>query len=181
VPLVVEDGTGLADADSYISLDDADTYHAGRSSAADWAGLSDPEKEAALRDATDYMVQAYRLDWKGTRLTTTQALDWPRAEVERADYAFSPGNGLTTISGDYYYPSDEVPIEVQRACASLALKASAGELLPDLGQRVKREKVGPIDTEYADWGSESPRYPAIDGLLAPFLTNTGGRAKVVRS
>jgi hypothetical protein len=181
MPIVVEDGTGLATAESYLSVAGADTHHAGRSTAAEWAALTTGQKEAALRGATDWLVMVYRMAWKGTRVNAVQALDWPRNDVERADYAYGRGNGLTTISGDYYYPSDEVPAEVEWATAYMALKAHGGELLPEEAQRAKREKVGPIEVEYADWGSQSTRYPAVDGKLAPLLKNTGNSMKVVRS
>ena len=50
--LVVEDGTGKADAESYISVADADTYHSNRGNT-DWAALTTTEKEQLLRGATD--------------------------------------------------------------------------------------------------------------------------------
>jgi hypothetical protein len=66
--LTVEDGTGKADAESYISVADADTYFTARNNAT-WAALSTSDKEAALRKATDYMLQAYRVRWAGMRET----------------------------------------------------------------------------------------------------------------
>lgn len=53
--LIVEDGTGLADAESYLSVADADTYHADRNNEA-WQDYSTAEKEAALRKATQYIT-----------------------------------------------------------------------------------------------------------------------------
>jgi hypothetical protein len=182
VALIVEDGTGLVDAESYIAVADATTYHANRGNAA-WAALaSDAVREQLLRKATDYMVQVYRLRWKGWRVTTTQALDWPRSEVERADYAALQTNGYTTISGDYYYPADEVPREVTWACAELALKANDGDLAADIEQLIKREKVGPIEVEYADYSRAEKVFRAIDLLLAPFLNGMSGTfRKVIRT
>ena len=55
--LTPETGAGLADADSYCSQADADAYHDDRGNGA-WALLDSDAKDAALRKATDYMVQA---------------------------------------------------------------------------------------------------------------------------
>lgn len=169
MPLVVEDGTGLANAESYISVADATTYHANRGNAA-WAALaSDTVREQKLRIATEYLSDKYRLRWKGVRVTATQALDFPRYGIVREDYYVVSSVPPSSIDGTIYYPSDEVPAEAIRACAELALRAIDGPLLDDVTQKVKREKVGPIETEYADGASATVTYSAIDGMLAPFL------------
>ena len=46
--------------------------------------------------------------------------------------------------------------------------ASAGEMAPDIGRVTTREKVGPLEVEYAP-GAPYVRYRAIDNLLAPLL------------
>jgi hypothetical protein len=180
MPLVVEDGTALSTAESYISVADADSYHSLRGNT-DWAALTTGAKEAALRKATDYMIQVYRMRWEGTRVSSTQALDWPRNWVEMDDFAAVTVNGAQTLGGFYYYPSDEVPIEVARACAELALIASSTDLSPPIGRRTIREKVDVIEVEYDRHSPLYTTYRAIDGMLAPFLTMVGNTfRKVVR-
>jgi hypothetical protein len=173
--IIVEDGTGLSTAETYISVADADTYFSNRANTT-WSALTTANKEASLRKAADYLLQVYRLRWKGTRVNSTQALDWPRSYVARDDYTYSGINGYTTIGGNYYYPSDEVPTEVARACAELAVKASADELSPDLGRRTIREKVDVIEVEYDPNSPQSTIYRAIDNMLAPFLNGGGAYA-----
>jgi hypothetical protein len=178
--LIVEDGTGKADAESYIAVADATTYHANRGNTA-WAGLaSDTIREQHLRKAAEFMLQAYRLRWKGTRGSTTQALDWPRGLVERPDYTYAGLNGYTTISGDFYFPADEVPVEVQRACAELALRSIDGLLSADLERAVSRETVGPITVEYEKGALQTKRFEAVDNMLQPFLKPRGGFLPVTR-
>lgn len=174
--LIVEDGTGKADAESYISVADATTYHANRGNAA-WAALaSDTVREQLLRKATEYMLQVYRLAWDGSRVDITQALDWPRLYVPRVDVVGGYGGFAS------YYDNDIVPVEVQRACAELALKANSGPLAPDLTQGKKRVKVGSIETEYDQYSPQTKRYRSIDLMLAPFLASTGGvNVRLVRS
>ena len=179
--IVVEDGTAKADAETYISVADADTYHSNRANTA-WAALSTPNKEAALRKAADYMLQVYRLRWKGSRVTGTQALDWPRNFVVRDDFESSTLNGAQIIGGRQYYPSDEVPVEIQRATAELALKSSSADLAPDISQRVTREKVDVLEVQYAEHGVQYAQYRAVDNLLAPFLMDAGSTMRrVVRT
>lgn len=165
--LTVEDGTGKADAESYISVADASTYHANRGNTT-WATMSTTEMEQALRRATDYLGQAYRNRWAGYRTVSTQALDWPRWGVLRDDGFINS-----------YYADNAVPTEVKNACAEMAWKAASGELAPDIEQRTKSEKVGPLAVEYADYGPQYTQYRAIDNLLAPLLKSTGGAFRQV--
>jgi hypothetical protein len=168
VSLIVEDGTGLANAESYISAANADTYHSNRANTA-WAALSTPTKEALLRKATDYMLEVYRPRWSGNRATTTQALDWPRFNVPMRDGPSAAGG--TWVA---YYPLNSVPPAVVNACAELALRANSGDLTPDLSQAIKSEKIGQIETVYQDYSAATKTYRAIDNLLSPLLAAGGG-------
>jgi hypothetical protein len=174
VALIVEDGTGKADAESFISVADATAYHANRGNAA-WAALaSDTVREQLLRKASEYMEQAYRLRWLGYRTTNDQALSWPRSEVPIPD---APG-----VFAGYYSYVDEysVPVPVARACAEFALKAATATLYADESQKIVREKIGPMETEYAEFGTQTIQYRAIDALLAPYLSGGNGELSVVR-
>lgn len=139
--LIVEDGSGLPNAESYISVEDADAYFSARGNAS-WAALTVEAKEAALRLATDYMSAAYGGKWCGKRLTDTQALDWPRTG------------------------RDGIPEALKRQCAELAVRASTGPLMADQGAAVQSETVGPISVTYAKGGSTGAvRYTAVDSAL----------------
>jgi hypothetical protein len=76
--LIVEDGTGLADANAYIDIDFVDNYLIGDQLTA-WEALTEPEQESAIIKATRFIDL---MDWKGTRKTLEQALEWPRLGVE---------------------------------------------------------------------------------------------------
>lgn len=165
--LIVEDGTVVAGAESYISVADANTYHAARGNT-NWATISEAEAEQALRRATDYLVQVYRLKWDGVRFSGAQALDWPRSFVRNKDQSF--GN-LYPIVGYFYYPSDYIPPELKNACAEMAFKAASGELAPDLDKTVIKEKIDVLEVEYDKNSLQYKRYRAIDNMLAPFLSS----------
>lgn len=163
--LIIEDGTGRVDAESYISVAGADTRLAALG-LTNWEDLTTPEKEQALRRATVHMVQAYRSRWKGARMTRDQALDWPRYGA--------------CVDG-WEVPTTIVPAQVAQACADLAFKAAAGDLAPDIERAIIREKVGPLETEYSAYSPQATRYRAIDMLLAPFLTGASAMARLVRA
>lgn len=168
--LIVEDGTGLSDADSYVSVADADDYHARRANAG-WTG-DDGAKEAALVRATDYLDGLYRARWVGRPVMVGQGLCWPRV------YAWVQ-NG--------YLPSDAVPKALVRACCEAALRElqAPGGLTPDIypGERVISEVVGPLQTDYAPGGSPTDVLPvavAVERLIAPLLRSASS-ALVMRA
>lgn len=157
--LIVETGAGLATAESYCDVATATQYHADRGNSA-WSALTTAQQEQSLRKATDYIEQVYKERWQGSRINSTQALDWPRVGV---------------IANCYYVLSTIVPLPVQRACAELALRASDGDLLADLDQQKKRSKVGEIEIEYSEYSPRQKQYAAIDAMLAPYFQVTGHR------
>ena len=163
--LIVEDGAAKSDAETYASVAQADVYCSARSITA-WAALTTAKKEVALRQAGDHMLQNYRSRWMGVRYTITQAQDWPRVGVSRADGSGSY-RGLVN-----YYATSEVPAEVVRACIELAIRASTAPLIKDLGAQIDSVSVDVVTVTYAAGAREQARYEAVDRLLAPFLTST---------
>ena len=167
--LVVESGAGLADAESYISAAEHQAYCNAR-------GLgygSEAEIEQQARRAADYLGQVYRLRFKGYRTTSVQALDWPRAAVEKPDL---PG-GFGIYPG--YYGQDEIPVELKRAQSELMVRAAAGDLAPDVERLQKRVRVeGAVEVEYEPGAPAVTRFRAVDNLLAPLLLTAAGSDSV---
>ncbi len=133
--IIVEDGTGLENANSYISVADADSYFLNRNNS-EWAAKSAEEKEAGLLYATTYLDSNFI--WIGNIKDESQALGWPRRN------AYDHEGRL--ISGD------TVPTKVKYACAELSLlSANSGSTLSSSSTssgRVKRQKVGSLEVEY---------------------------------
>jgi hypothetical protein len=174
--LIVEDGTGKSDAESYGAVADAIAYLSSRGKPA-FVALATANQEIALRCATDYLVAEYRNDWAGQRYSITQLLDWPRSYVPIPDVgAMGYGTGYPA-----YVPFDIVPLQVVQACFDLAERyAATGDLAPDV-KRVKRSvKVGPIAIEYEPDAPYVTVYTAVANKLAPFLANDG-YCKVIRT
>lgn len=173
--LITEDGTARADAESLCSVADADAYHAGVGNDS-WGALATTAKEQALRRATLFMQGTYRARWAGTRVSASQALDWPRAYVPRLDYADMGTTPPLSLNGQLYYAANVVPPEVKRACAELALRSVSGALVEDQGRATVKEKLGPMEVEYDRAAPQRTVYTAADDMLRAFFKATGGGA-----
>lgn len=162
--LIVENGTGLATAESYCSVADADARASAFGNTA-WTG-TDAAKEAALRRATAFMEQRYRGNWKGTKLFRAQALSWPR---------------YGAVVDGWNVDSNIVPAEIRNACADLAVKALTVELNADQTRAIIREKVGPLETEYSEYSPQGTRFVSIDQALSPYLMGAGANVRLMRA
>lgn len=160
--LIVEDGTEIAGAESFISVADSLTYHSNLGNNT-WATITTTQQEQALRRATKYMTQVYGPRWSGVRMAATQSLDWPRSG------AYAYGFSIDT---------DVVPEIVQNACAELALKAAAGELLSDKQRAKIRVQVDVISTEYDRFSSHATKYEAVEAMLSPLFKYASGSEMV---
>jgi hypothetical protein len=151
--LIIEDGTGKADAQSLVTAAELVAYASVR-------GITIPqttlEQEQLLVRAMDYL-ESRESDLSGNRSTTAQALAWPRSGV----YI----NGVL-------FPSDEVPVQAKRAQLVAAIESNSTDLLAPTGKNIKREKVDVLETEYFNGGSQGDgSYPAIDAQLLPLLSS----------
>jgi hypothetical protein len=180
--LLVEDGTGLIDSESYISVDYATTYHAERGHDA-WTDAGTDEQEAALRRATEWIDITFRDSFIGYRKKLrAQALEWPRtgAVIYMADNGFIAYNyGSNDLGLAVGLSDEELPGEILRATAEAALRelAEPGVLFPDVvpGRIIKSVSVtGAVSVTYADSSPQGQRtiIPIIGAILFPLLVTT---------
>lgn len=139
-----------------------------------YAGKTDDEITQALVRSSDYIDGAYRSAFPGYKTGgRDQEREWPRYDVV-------DGRG-------FGIPSDEVPVEIERATYEGAIRelASPGSLAPDVAAGapvVKREKVGPLETEYAVTGATRATFAAIEQALGGLLAmRSGYSGRVVRA
>lgn len=165
--LIMEDGTGVAGANAYISVADADAHHATRGITL-WATLSTAEKEQAIIRGADYIEGVYGSRFKGLRVAFDQAMSWPR-------------NGVQLDC--YLYPSNEVPNAIVKANAEIAFRAASGELQRDVdAQHVEAVKVGPIERRMsAPRNGGQKRYAAIDALMRGLIVGGLNSVAIVRT
>jgi len=129
--LIIEDGAGVADAESYATADELVVY-AGK------FGVTVPLEEAAqeslLRRAALVMEA---MSWKGKKMSGDQALTWPRRGVK--------------LEGEIK-PDNHIPARIKCGQMALAAEIHANDIDP-IEQRkgaVIKEKVdGAVEREYA--------------------------------
>jgi hypothetical protein len=166
--LIVEDGSIVPDADSYIDL-------AGARTLADRLGLvlpdDDPLAEVALRLGADY-ITVLEPQLCGSRVSSTQSLSYPRA-------------GVTLYGGDVAI--DVIPSQVIRAQVIAAAEYGAGVNVRAStdGRATATERVeGAVTVQYfnnGENGSTVTITAAVDALR-PLIcgSNNGLSFRVLR-
>lgn len=146
---LVEDGTGLEDANAYISVAFFRSYHLDRGRTADIGTFSDTLVEQAIVRASDFIDKRFGRRFRGFRLGQDQGLEWPR---------------LSAFDNDgYLFP--EIPKQIERATAEYALiTARDGELLPS--------PPLPSPSESVDDGSETDT-ESSSGILVSITEEVG--------
>lgn len=170
---VVEDGSGKTNANSYVSVADADQYHLNRANS-EWAALSETLRQSYLVRATDYVDQRFGERWVGLRGSDTQALDWPRSCVVGVE-------------------PDAIPVKLMYAVCEYAFRCKDGALAPDpkldeagVAMVTIGMKAGPIEKRFQSAaGSSAPAtvhlirpYPAADMYLSRLVVS--GSNRVIR-
>lgn len=82
VPLVVETGSGLSSANTYVSLADASVFADTLLFVDAWEALDPEARTVRLLEAARWLG---RFTWQGAPSTTTQAMAWPREKVRDRD------------------------------------------------------------------------------------------------
>lgn len=161
--LIVEDGSGKSDANSYVDLAYVDNYFAVRNNTA-WAGYSIGERKSALIKGAAYIDQS---DFIGIKITADQAMQWPRHDAR--------------VDG-FILDSDAIPKSLNDAQCEAALRAAAGEIMPDIEPgSVIEETVDVISVKYSDYSNNGvTKYPAIYRLLRKLVRSSGNYHRVVR-
>lgn len=162
--LVIEDGSVVTGANSYVTLAEAQAYAVARGSTS--ASIT----EVKLISAMDYL-ESLRADYQGSKISGDQVLQWPRTGVVVDDFAI----------GD-----DEIPSCLKAAQCQLAMDASVVSLLPTGDRReVTSESYakGVVAKTYATGlgGSPKPRLTAAEALLAPLLKSAANDGAMIRT
>lgn len=169
--LTVEDGSGIAGADSYSRLDELDDYHL-RLGNVDWPPAPEPtddqpepldpfkaQKEAAARRAARYLDATYGGRVGGARKNPDQGLLWPRLGAR--DRAGRP------------LDAERVPAEYKQAQAEVARLVCLGiQLTPETsaGPRLKRQKIDALEKEWFEGApATAPVFGWLNLILSPLF------------
>jgi len=146
--IIIEDGSGVPNANSYVSVAEL------RAFAALYGSVLPTSDDALIPMLTmsAMFLDTFECKFPGRRTSPeTQSFCWPRTGV---------------VYFDKPYPTDKIPPKLKAAQMHAALfVADGGALFPSKsGPDIKREKIGPIDTEYAvgNWVTYSP--PVISAV-----------------
>ncbi|QJA42946.1 hypothetical protein [Phaeobacter phage MD18] len=152
---IVEDGSGLSNATSYASVEEADdiitmNIHA----SADWSALVVEDKERLLAWASRYLDERTR--WHGRKAVETSALRWPRTGVTDRD-------GLTLAS-------NMIPRQLKIATAEMARYLISEDRSVERGQdALTRLRADVIELEF----SEGYRLPQVPSHMQYLLKGLG--------
>lgn len=165
INLIVEDGTCVSGANSYVSLEYADEYmrNAGYTS---WNGKTENERKSYLINATKYIDRTYsKIGWKGIKkYHRKQSLCFPRVELFDKD-----GDEVTGI-----------PEELKQAVCEAGFISTTTSLFAtkDASGSVKRQKVDVLEVEYYSENESSSeyisRFTVLDYLLSDFYKTKNG-------
>ena len=147
--------------DSYVTLDEANRYHAIRSSADAWGGLDSDEKARRLVSASDFLDVNYK--FLGKKAYSGQPRQFPRTNTSGTDE-----NGIPTV--------------VKIAVFELALQS---DLNQNEEQKMSSVKVGPLSVNYEQsrgLDTKANRFSYVKSLLDSYLDkNTGfGTVQMLR-
>lgn len=147
--IVVENGSVVAGANSYITLDEYRTWANARGFTSE---DSDTILERYILRAMDYFEQ---LLFIGNKANENQPLQWPRTEA--------------LIDG-YYADATEIPSQVKRALyEAVKVEADGTSQLLNQDRRTSRERIGDIEITYADNSENRTITPALTFALSKIV------------
>lgn len=142
--LIVEDGSLVSNANSYVSIDDFIAW-------ADARGFtyeSYPTIQQKILRAMDFIES---LDFIGEKSIETQALQWPR------DYVFIDG---------YSIESNQIPKEVKIAVyEAVKLEIDGDSKMTATERETLAEQIGDISVTYASSAGMKRQTPALTKAL----------------
>ena len=159
--LIIEDGSIVANAQSYATAEELRTFAQLRNICT--VPDSDDEAEALLIKAMDYL-ESYRARYKGGKVSSTQLLQWPRSGV----YIDGMLQSSTSIPREIYYAQLSAAIEqIDNELQENRLRSDSGRIVEAelSGMKVKYENTGKL--------LQVSAFAKPEALLAPLLKQNG--------
>jgi len=142
--LVVEDGSVVTGANTYVSLAEFKAW-------ADDRGITYGTDAAVTQQIYRAMDYFERLQFIGNKANENQPLQWPRTEA--------------LIDG-YYADATEIPTPVKTALyEAVVVEAAGNSELEVQDRKTIREKIGDIEVQYADNSENRKITPALQYAL----------------
>lgn len=155
--MIVEDGTGLVNSDSYVSIVEIVGILTAQLPSSTFASLTDTPKQEGIVKTATFQIDNY-LKFRGTPVSPTQALRLPRIGLEDQDCR----------------PLTGVPYIFKVACSLQCEFLVDEDWRESLEQGVTSVQVGPIDVkfdrDFVPVSSKLPLDPAVVQLLSPYTS-----------
>lgn len=142
---------------SYVSVDEADTYFADRIDVAAWDNASDDQKVQSLVTATAILNE---MDWIGVAISETQTLAFPREGVY-----YDP------FLGKEIELSNSIPSRIIKATHEIAYHLLNNDGLLDDTGTIRSLTLGQLSLDSIITPSKIPSHTAK--LIRPLLRNRG--------
>lgn len=152
IELIIEDGSIVENANSYIDMDFADSFHNTHGNE-NWLNIeSEIDKKRRLIRAAFYIDNKYKSRFKGTKTSVDQYLEWPRINV---------------IIDDFQFENNKIPLLLKQA------QAEAANYIEDLfiintNQHVDSISTGPLNISFKNVTNQ-PEIQSINYLIQPLL------------
>lgn len=160
ITLIVEDGSGVENANSYCTAAFVTAYAETIESSV-WSN-NKSRQAVALINATRYVDMKYRAKLPGTIKQSTQSLMWPRS-----NYVDQYGSTI---------PAGTIPTALKNAVAQAAIHYLEGglDLNAEEGNKVKSSSVsvggGAVSESVSYWEPITTKaYPLVDGFMSTLL------------
>lgn len=151
ITLIVEDGTGVANANTYVDDTTLIAFASDRG-----VTMNSTQAKAALIRAMDYLET---LSYNGMKYESAQSLQFPRS------YLYLDG---------YLIDNDVIPNDLKKAQMLLAIEIFNGnDPSAPITRTVEGVKVGPIDIKYSANAALTTMTPAVSNVLRKLLGNGG--------
>ena len=166
--IVVENGTIVAGAQSYIDLTFTEAYWETHGEPDKWNCQDEVAQEAAILYATKYLETRYK--FKGHIVDETQALSFPRSSFCDSEGRDIAGTGV-------------IPEPIKEAVAELALRHVIRDLFLDNSpesRAVSRNKIADSEVELGNT-RDLAKFKYINLLLRDYIASDDSCMKITRA
>lgn len=159
VSVITENGSGLTNATTYLSVAEFRNYAAQNGVTSTYSSIADSTIGTWVNDATEYIDLNYCFG--GTTYTTTQAL-----EVPRSNWYDRNGNDI----------EGTVPDQLKKAVYKLSTERQGSSPSADTTSvtGISSKTVGPVSISYTDGGATTTTYPGVKKQLIGLLKKSSG-------
>lgn len=165
MPITLIATSGASDANTYVSLEEANEYFEGRLDAEEWDEISGDESRQikALVMAARIID---RLNFIGEKESDSQAMEFPRRGGFRARY--TEGTSYFVALNGKGFSQGAIPQDIKWAQCEMALHllANGSEIG---GQSILGFSGGGISMQWAPGAASSGLPPHVSQLLAPYV------------